>query len=336
MIVCAQILTLLIPWDGLDDLLVFKKILGGEEIMRPKIPHATPDITDARWNKIEWCWSVDAPRRPSALMIMDFLTRELGALIVVFGQIGDGKSSVVNLLAGEEKANTSPDMGRCTMCWKEYFMTFDGRSYKVFDTIGLQHPWLGIEEYLEAIANARNLITRLENEGGIDLLLFCVRAGRITGVIQNNYRLFYEWLCEKKVPIVLVVTGLESEERMEDWWTRQSQALVKYEIFVDGHACITAANKLSGRAQEMYEDSRRLMRRLVREHTHDRLERCNGSDGRKGGDGWFRKVIQGPRELLQGDRSVGKKDIMDILTQRCGMPPYAAAKLAREFRKTGR
>jgi hypothetical protein len=80
MIVCAQILTRLIPWDGLDDLLVFQKILSGEKITRPEIPHATPDITDTRWNEIEQCWSVDAPARPSALMIMDFLTRELEAL----------------------------------------------------------------------------------------------------------------------------------------------------------------------------------------------------------------------------------------------------------------
>jgi len=79
-IACAQILTLLIPWNGLDDFSVLHKILGREEIMRPEIPHATPDITDTRWNEIEHCWSFDAPARPSALMIMDFLTRELEAL----------------------------------------------------------------------------------------------------------------------------------------------------------------------------------------------------------------------------------------------------------------
>jgi len=80
MIVCAQILTLLTPWDGLDDLLVFQKILSGEKVTRPEIPHANPHITDARWNEIEQCWSVDASARPPALMIIDFLTSELEAL----------------------------------------------------------------------------------------------------------------------------------------------------------------------------------------------------------------------------------------------------------------
>jgi hypothetical protein len=41
----------------------------------------TPDITDARWNVIELCWSVDPSARPSALMAMMFLRSELDALI---------------------------------------------------------------------------------------------------------------------------------------------------------------------------------------------------------------------------------------------------------------
>lgn len=89
MIVCAQILTLLIPWGGFDDYSVHRKILGGEEITRSEIPHATPDITDARWNKVEQCWSVNAPARPSALMIMGFLKSELEAL----GALTDDVSS---------------------------------------------------------------------------------------------------------------------------------------------------------------------------------------------------------------------------------------------------
>jgi hypothetical protein len=81
-----------------------------------------------------------------------------------------------------------------------------------------------------------------------------------------------------------------------------------------------------------------LIRKLVREHTHDRPEGCNGSDGRKegdgwkGGDGWFRRFIHKLRELLQGDHSVGKKDIMNILTKRCGVPPEAAAELVKQIK----
>jgi len=247
--------------------------------------------------------------------------------IVLFGETGAGKSSIVNLMAGEERAKTSPGIYSCTLAWKEHPIAFDGYDYKVFDTVGLEEPQLGIDKYLDAIVNARNLIMKLENDGGIDLLLFCMRAGRVSATIQNNYRLFYEWLCDKKVPIVLILTGLEREENMEDWWTRNEATFKKYEIVVQGHACITAANKLDGRHQELYQQSRRLIRDVVRQHTHDR-----GGAGWKGGEGWFRRFMSRLRELFQGNFSVKKKDVVSILTKRCGMPSDAAEKLAKEVR----
>ncbi|OAX35954.1 hypothetical protein K503DRAFT_696057 [Rhizopogon vinicolor AM-OR11-026] len=249
--------------------------------------------------------------------------------VVLFGETGAGKSSVVNLMAGEEKAATSPDMQRCTMTWKEYPIAFDGYEYRVFDTIGLQDPHLGVDDYLDAIVNARNLIMKLDDEGGIDLLLFCVRAGsKGLTTVQNNYRLFHEWLCEKKVPIVLVLTGLEGDNNMEDWWIGHKDVFDKYEISIDDHVCITAANKLDGSHQHLYEESRRLVRKLVKEHTHDRPE-----DGWKGGEGWFRRFTRKLRQLPVGNFTLKKKDVETILTQRCGMPREAAVELAKQVRE---
>ena len=73
-------LTLSLPWNDVDDFNVFQKILRGEEISRPEKSDATSDMTDARWNEIERCWSVDPSARPSALMAMDFLKNELDTL----------------------------------------------------------------------------------------------------------------------------------------------------------------------------------------------------------------------------------------------------------------
>ncbi|KAG1816633.1 P-loop containing nucleoside triphosphate hydrolase protein [Suillus variegatus] len=234
--------------------------------------------------------------------------------IVLFGETGAGKSSLVNLMAGKEVAYTSPDMQRCTLQWKEYTIDFDDGSYKVFDTIGLEEPQLGIKEYLESVENAYKLVKELDQQGGIDLLLFCVRAGRVTATLQSNYRLFHEFLCEKKVPIVLAITNLEREHRMEDWWERNRATFAKYDIQVAGHACITAANRLDGRHKDLYEESRVTIRNLVKNFT---------ADGQKkawmGGDNLFVSLMRKLKGLLTVGSHVRRKDLVPHLTRRCGI-----------------
>ncbi|KAG2352015.1 P-loop containing nucleoside triphosphate hydrolase protein [Suillus spraguei] len=189
------------------------------------------------------------------------------ANIVLFGQAGAGKSSVVNLMAGENIASTSSDLKSCTLHWQEYPIRIGSESYKVFDTVGLQEPQLDIPQYLDAIENAYKLIQKLQGQGGIDLLLFCMRAGRLTTTLQTNYRLFHEFLCEKKVPIIVVITCLENEAgEMDAWWTRNIDMFNERKVDVADHACVTA---LEGNHPERYEESRTTICELVKKFTAD-------------------------------------------------------------------
>ncbi|KAG2036978.1 hypothetical protein BDR03DRAFT_958189 [Suillus americanus] len=218
-------------------------------------------------------------------------------------------------------------MQRCTMHWQEYNIGFGDTSYKVFDTVGLEAPQLGIKEYLDFVENAYQLIKQLDKQGGIDLLLFCVRAGRVTATLQSNYRLFYEFLCEKKVPIVLAITNLEREKRMEDWWERNKGTFDNYQIKVAGHACITAANRLDGRHKNLYEESRVTIRNLVENFTANEQKQAW-----LGGDNLFVSLTRRLKGLLQGNSRLRRKDLVTHLTKRCGISREVAKRLADMIR----
>lgn len=126
--------------------------------------------------------------------------------VLVVGQTGCGKSSIVNILAGETRAPTSDDLSHCTKHWTEYAIPVDGRSFQVFDTIGFLEPGLDTEGYTDAIADTYLAIDALRKRGGIDLLLYCVRDEEIEKM-KGHYRLLHEVFCEEEVPVALVVTN---------------------------------------------------------------------------------------------------------------------------------
>ncbi|KAG1878197.1 kinase-like domain-containing protein [Suillus subluteus] len=108
--VMFHVLTLVIPWHDVDEYKVVQKILGGEEILRPETSATTSDITDARWNQIEQCWSSDASARPSAFMAMNFLKSELEALTDGDMPVGGPGESASNAIHNAEQRTASTDI----------------------------------------------------------------------------------------------------------------------------------------------------------------------------------------------------------------------------------
>ncbi|KAF9232432.1 hypothetical protein BU15DRAFT_55036 [Melanogaster broomeanus] len=238
--------------------------------------------------------------------------------IIVFGERDAGTRSVINLIAGRPVANFSPDVHGFIMSSKQYLFDVTGRHFRIWDTVSLEEPEMEVIGYLMAIKKAHELIQQLSKEGGVDLLLFCIRGSRFTATIQSNYRLFYEVLCRSAVPISLVITHLEREPDMDDWWPRNSKSLEKYGIMGAGHACVTGLPDHS-----KYEESKIAIQNLL--VSYDGKGKYSMPS-----DAWFMEFMR-LFGLWAPPKALKRKSLMNFLTKHCGMDPKVAQDIAEKL-----
>ncbi|KIJ68044.1 hypothetical protein HYDPIDRAFT_37613 [Hydnomerulius pinastri MD-312] len=187
--------------------------------------------------------------------------------IVVFGESGIGKSSLINLIAGRSVAATSSSAFGCTFEHKKYELEIEGIPCTIWDTTGLDEGSQGRIPAETAEANLKRLLHDLMKANGIDLLIYCVRGSRLRKTLLNNYNIFYSAICRKKVPIAIVVTGLENYEgEMEEWWAANEAEFAALKMHFDGHACVTTldiAKVNSPALKERCDDSRKTVLSLI-------------------------------------------------------------------------
>ncbi|KAF9227191.1 kinase-like protein [Gyrodon lividus] len=163
--------------------------------------------------------------------------------VIIFGDTGAGKSSLINLIAGEILVKSSTHIYDSVFQASSYDAYLAGdhhrrHHFKLFETVGLNGQ-LGVAQYLDALAKLYELICELHRTGGVRLLIFCIRGGRVTAAMQQNYLLFYDTFCRRQVPVAFVVTGLENEPRMDDWMDANGNDIRAQGMNYDEHACIT-------------------------------------------------------------------------------------------------
>ncbi|KAF5371081.1 hypothetical protein D9757_010789 [Collybiopsis confluens] len=155
-----------------------------------------------------------------------------------------------------------------------YRFQLNDTTYSIFDLVGLDE---GRSFSLpEAKKTLQALLGNFSNKSStrLHLLVLCIRAPRITDVVANNYKLFYQTVCKRQVPIVTIITGLENNRpTMEDWWSDNRAAFTPYRMKFQDHACITAtkgrrlADAQGFVYEKEYNDSVKAVQKLVVENT---------------------------------------------------------------------
>ncbi|KIM62581.1 hypothetical protein SCLCIDRAFT_89172, partial [Scleroderma citrinum Foug A] len=215
--------------------------------------------------------------------------------IVLFGEAGVGKSSVVNLIAGEKVADTLQGARPCTLDSTEYRLNMETSCLRIFDTAGLDHADMRKGDYVGAIESATKLVQALKRVGGVDLLLFCIPGGRILKHHQANYKLFQEGLCDKKVPVAILVTRLEHAKVMEEWWTENEGFLAQLGIECEAHACITTISE----NVEVYRAKRDESRQRVLKLLKDQVPKDCGEPFVMDSDKWLSGFLKKMGDFVQ-------------------------------------
>lgn len=188
--------------------------------------------------------------------------------VILFGESGCGKSSIVNMVAEKDLATVSSSVNGCTFTSARYEVDIQGTRFNIYDTAGLDEGDGGTVPKQTAMVQLFHLLKTLDT--GVNLLVFCMR-GRIKEGTHKNWRLFHEIICRREVPIVLAITGLEQEPNMDDWWVYNKGAFQKYRMYPQGVGCITATRGRLLRSgayklDEEYEESKLKMSNLLRAH----------------------------------------------------------------------
>ena len=183
--------------------------------------------------------------------------------IILFGEAGSGKSSLVNMIVGDPVAKASNSAGGCTFQNEAHIAIFHDTTFRIHDTAGLNEGEQGRVPHWKSIHNLYTLIRQLD---GISLLIYCMR-GRIKENMMANWTLFNKVICGENVPIITVVTGLEEEEDPDNWWQREENKDLfrRHQMNPEAVGCVVSFRGKRDEHKDLYNTSQDKLRMLIKD-----------------------------------------------------------------------
>jgi len=212
-----------------------------------------------------------------------------GGNVIIFGQSGVGKSSIVNMLLGENRIKVNADAKGCTFTSDPYVVDVGGGVLvRVHDTAGLGEGSAGTITSADAIAALYKLLRNLND--GVNLLVFVMRVGRIVKTDEDNYKLFCKGFCASEVPIALVLTHGDNcitdeddddedsdpddiaESAMKSWLDRNRALFTANGLTFNNEAIVIAKKRGFPKTHESSRDKLRLLVSMGRRFTPWKME----------------------------------------------------------------
>lgn len=283
----------------------------------PSDPNSLPEPTEAE--RI-----AQLPRHPLGVKTTN---------IMVCGEPGVATGRVINFIIGSTVLKPLTDYEREPMAVTVIDTTIRSKSIRILYVIGPRDPYLELPTYHTTIRNMYQFVQLVKEAGGIHLLLMCMVGSRVTAALQNNYRLFYDYICRREVPMILVITGLGKTRRLEDWWETHANdpELQPMTGCIRGHACVTVLQGDDDEQGKKYQESMQTVQRLVREFMES-LETTAKEYLPGDVKQWFVSMGKGAMDfLLFGKKSLRQEAVKKTLKEGINLSEIEATNLVRQF-----